>query len=124
MPAYGVAVGVDRWGRASLEHGTDDEPTKAGDEGHGDAVSVGVAGGKAKVLEEELRELTGWHRDHARKALREALGPQRVLAPRKAQAPLYGDDVLVALRKVWAVFRSRCWASTLTMGPSSSTTTC
>ena len=48
-------------------------------------------------------ELTGWHRDHARKALREALGPRRVPAPRKARAPLYGEEVMVALREVWAV---------------------
>jgi hypothetical protein len=47
--------------------------------------------------------LTRWHRDQARKALREALGPQRVPAPRKARAPVYGEDVMVALGKVWAV---------------------
>ena len=38
-----------------------------------------------------MSELTGWHRDHAREALR------------KARAPVYGEDVMVALRRVWAV---------------------
>jgi len=59
--------------------------------------------GAKVVILDELCATTGWHRDHARKALREALGPRRVQAPRKARPPTYGEDVMVALRKVWAV---------------------
>jgi hypothetical protein len=47
MPAYGAAAASSCWGRASLEHGTDDEPAQGGYEGHGDAVPVVVAGGSA-----------------------------------------------------------------------------
>ena len=59
--------------------------------------------GAKVVILDELCASTGWHRDHARKALREALGPRRVQAPRKARPPTYGEDVMEALRKVWAV---------------------
>ncbi|CCG01398.1 integrase catalytic domain-containing protein [Blastococcus saxobsidens] len=57
---------------------------------------------KAAILT-ELCAVTGWHRDHARKALRLALAgepPRRARAPRP---PVYGEDVLVPLRKIWAV---------------------
>jgi hypothetical protein len=57
---------------------------------------------KAVILD-ELCATTGWHRDHARKALRQALGPRRAVRPRRPRPPTYGEDVLTALRKVWAV---------------------
>lgn len=59
-------------------------------------------GAKAVILD-ELCATTGWHRDHARKALRGALGPRRVARPRRPRAPTYGEDVMEPLRKVWAV---------------------
>lgn len=55
------------------------------------------------VMLAELCALTGWHRDHARKALRSTLGPKRVARKRKPRPPVYGPEVIAALRKVWAV---------------------
>ncbi|MGB3437996.1 MAG: transposase family protein [Actinophytocola sp.] len=57
---------------------------------------------KAVILG-EVCALTGWHRDHARKALRAALTPKPVARERKPRDPVYGEEVIAALRKVWAV---------------------
>jgi hypothetical protein len=60
-----------------------------------------------KQILDELCATTGWHRDHARKALRTALvlKPVRSRAPRP---PLYGEPVIEALRFCWAVLGTPC----------------
>lgn len=57
---------------------------------------------KTTILD-ELCATTGWHRNHARKALAAALKPKLVKQPRKARAPLYDADTVVALGFCWAV---------------------
>ena len=56
--------------------------------------------GKARILD-ELCATMGWHRDHARKALRAALRP-RVVRPRAPRPPKYGPKVVAALVFCWA----------------------
>jgi hypothetical protein len=46
--------------------------------------------------------MTGWHRNHARRALAQALRP-KVVQPRRPRPPTYSVDVVVALRFCWAV---------------------
>ncbi|WP_426989452.1 integrase catalytic domain-containing protein [Pseudarthrobacter sp. Y6] len=62
--------------------------------------------GKKTILD-ELCALTLWHRDHARKALRQALVLKQVKS-RPARAPVYGEDVIEALRFCWAVQGTPC----------------
>lgn len=56
---------------------------------------------KSAILD-ELCATTGWHRNHARKALGQALTP-KVVRPRPPRPPTYGPEVVVALRFCWAV---------------------
>jgi hypothetical protein len=54
------------------------------------------------VILDELCATTGWHRNHARKALALALKP-RVVRPRAPRAPKFDADTIVALRFCWPV---------------------
>src|SRR4051812_22145765 len=54
------------------------------------------------IILDELCATTGWHRNHARKALRTALQP-KVVSPRSSRPPKYGPDVIAALTVCWAV---------------------
>ena len=56
--------------------------------------------GKARILD-ELCAIMGWHRDHARKALKAALRPKLVTA-RRRRPPKYGSNVVAALVFCWA----------------------
>jgi len=56
---------------------------------------------KGSILD-ELCATTAWHRNHARKALGQALRP-KVVRPRRARQPTYGPEVVAALRLCWAV---------------------
>lgn len=51
--------------------------------------------------DEELCATTGWPRNHARKALAQALRP-KVVRPRRARPPIYGPEVVAALVLCWA----------------------
>lgn len=57
--------------------------------------------GKGLILD-ELCANTGWHRSHARKALRAALQP-KIVTPRSPGPVKYGPDVIAALTSCWAV---------------------
>ena len=56
---------------------------------------------KSRILD-ELCATTGWHRNHARKALKTALHPKIVTA-RSPRPMKYGDDVIAALVLCWTV---------------------
>jgi hypothetical protein len=67
------------------------------------AIRYSRADKRAKgVILDELCATTGWHRNHARKALITALRP-KLVTPRRPRTPTYGADVIAALTVCWTV---------------------
>ena len=67
------------------------------------AIRYSLADKPAKgVILDELCATTGWHRNHARKALTTALQPKMVRR-RSPRPPKYGPDVIAALTVCWTV---------------------
>src|SRR5271166_4513668 len=67
------------------------------------AIRYSLADKRTKgIILDELCATTGWHRNHARKALVMALQPSLV-SPRSPRPPRYGPDVIAALTVCWTV---------------------
>src|ERR1700761_9621295 len=67
------------------------------------AIRYSLADKRAKgIILDELCATTGWHRNHARKALTMALQP-KLVSPRRPRPSKYGPDVIAALTVCWTV---------------------
>ena len=67
------------------------------------AIRYSLADKRTKgIILDELCATTGWHRNHARKALTTALQP-KLVSPRSPRPPKYGPNVIAALTVCWTV---------------------
>ena len=66
------------------------------------AIRYSLADKRTKgIILDELCATTGWHRNHARKALRAAQQPKVVSPRRPPRPPKYGTNVIAALTACW-----------------------
>lgn len=64
------------------------------------------------VILDQVRELTGYNRSYASRALRRSSAPKpvssKVSRPRSGRPPVYGDQVRQVLIKIWAIMTCPC----------------
>jgi len=105
MGAWGAPAGLVSAGPLGPDDGTDDGAAAGGHEGERDSVQA-RRHGREGPDPGRVCATTGWHRNHARKALSQALSQALtpgLVRPRAPRRPIYGAEIIAALAFCWAV---------------------
>jgi len=101
MRALGAPAGPAPAGPLGPDDGTDDGAAAGGHEDERHSVQARRHGREGPDPGRVCAK-TGWHRNHTRRALTQALTP-RLVRPRAPRRPIYGAEIIAALAFCWVV---------------------